>query len=64
MAKPSKFAHVVYVSSMKVSQMMMNARALRVSILLLTFCMPQSYVARAQSDGVTAIRCGRLLNPR
>lgn len=51
------------ISAMKVSQMMMNARALTVSILLLTVCMPQSYVARAQSEAVTAIRCGRLLNP-
>ncbi|HKZ78189.1 MAG TPA: hypothetical protein VJ124_07665 [Pyrinomonadaceae bacterium] len=34
----------------KVRQKMINAGAPRVLILLLTVCMPQSYVARAQSD--------------
>ena len=42
---------------------MMNARALRILIALLTLCLLQAGVARAQSNEVTAIRCGRLINP-
>jgi len=40
----------------------MNARVLVVSILLLSMSVSPPYVC-AQVDGVTAIRCGRLLNP-
>ncbi|HEX5731581.1 MAG TPA: amidohydrolase family protein [Blastocatellia bacterium] len=42
---------------------MINARALRILIALITVCLLQASVARAQSAEVTAIRCGRLINP-
>ena len=42
---------------------MINARALRVFIALLTVCMLEANLASAQSAEVTAIRCGRLINP-
>lgn len=42
---------------------MINARALKILIGLVTVCMLQATVARAQSAEVTAIRCGRLINP-
>src|SRR5688500_1547628 len=43
--------------------MMINARALRILISLVTVCLLQASVARAQSAEVAAIRCGRLINP-
>jgi imidazolonepropionase-like amidohydrolase len=42
---------------------MINARALRVFIALLTVCMLEANLASAQSAEVTVIRCGRLINP-
>lgn len=42
---------------------MINARALRILIALLTVCLLQAHAGRAQSGEVTAIRCGRLINP-
>jgi imidazolonepropionase-like amidohydrolase len=42
---------------------MINARALRIFTLLLFVCLLQAHAARAQSGEVTAIRCGRLINP-
>ncbi len=48
---------------MKVNQMRTNSYAVRVSILLLIVCIPHPFFAQTQSEIVTAIRCGRLLNP-
>ena len=42
---------------------MIKSWPLGVSILLMTFCLSQSFIVRAQSDAVIVIRCGRLLNP-
>jgi imidazolonepropionase-like amidohydrolase len=49
---------------MKVRQVMINARAFRVSVLVtLAFCSLLPKVARPQAETATAIRCGSLLNP-
>jgi imidazolonepropionase-like amidohydrolase len=42
---------------------MLNARALRILTFALILCMLEATFAYAQSGGVTAIRCGRLINP-